>query len=365
MKKRLVWIGAAIVAAVAAVAVTLGLICWLPTGGSSGSHGAEQEICYVSMIQLIANPDVYHGKRVRVEGVGYVAYESDCLALTLEDLTHFTKNRIRLDLDSVYVDSLYEGGLSYYEARQYNGQHVQVVGVFEKADEYYGRFCSGRLRDITVYEPLHSYTPDYMTEDPVTLPAPYGDIVRDLIAAYPWESGEAAVVPGRPEMSLMYTHYPDMEAVGCALLDIDRDGQDELLLAALDTCVIFDIYTLKDGQAVHLLTSGEKNYYTLYDDGTLEHIWKESSVCSGHDYYRLQNGAFVLQERIALDPLYAMETGRAANEDDNKDTFFYTSASKDREDYVPITDDDASKRLWQYHSKPHEWLPFAAITDYR
>lgn len=365
MKKRLVWIGAAIVAALAAVAVALGLLYRLPAGGSSGSHGGEEEIHHVSMIQLIANPDAYHGKRVSVTGVGYVAHENDCLALTREDLTHFTKNCIPLDLESAYADTLYEGGLSYYEARQYNGQYVRVVGVFEKVEKYYGRFYNGRLRDITVYEPLRSDTPDYMTADPVTLPAPYGDVVRDLIAAYPWESDEPAVVPGRPEMSRMYTHYPDMEAVGCALLDIDGDGQEELLLAALDTRMLFDVYTLKDGQAVHLLTSGEKSFYTLCDDGTLEHSWKESAACSGHDFYRLQDGALVLQERIALDPLYALETGRAANEEDNEDTFFYTSATPNREDYVPLTDDEALERIDKYQSEAQEWPPYAALADYR
>ncbi len=99
----------------------------------------------VTMIQLIAAPEKYDGKFVRVKGVGNLDFEDNCLSLDMEDYKRSLGNEIWLKLG--------KRAIPYKEAQKYNGQYVIVEGFFDKNEKgHFGAF-QGTIKDISRYEP--------------------------------------------------------------------------------------------------------------------------------------------------------------------------------------------------------------------
>ena len=100
------------------------------------------DIYCVSLINLIASPEKFDGKRVRVDGVSCLNYEGEALYLSEYDYIHvFTKNSISMQIDdSLSVD------------KDTNGKAVIVEGVFRKIKEGTIELHSGYLDDISRYE---------------------------------------------------------------------------------------------------------------------------------------------------------------------------------------------------------------------
>ena len=79
------------------------------------------------------------------------------------------------------------------------------------------------------------------------------------------------------------------------LHDFDGNGTEELLIATVDgdNTIYYDIFSMKDGNAVRLFTDMSFGYRTNLDicaDGTLAIVWSSSAFESGMEYYRV-NGA--------------------------------------------------------------------------
>ncbi len=99
----------------------------------------------VTMIELISKPEAYHGKFVRVTGVGYLSFEANFLYLSKEDQKYWTDNCIWIELSDE---------LSYDECQKYNGKYVFVEGYFNKNyTGHMGAYC-GSISDVSRYE-LH------------------------------------------------------------------------------------------------------------------------------------------------------------------------------------------------------------------
>ena len=97
----------------------------------------------VSMIQLIANPEKYDGKFVRVIGVGNIEFEGNCISLSKEDLKYRVGNSIWIELGKDF---------SYKEVAQYNGEYVIVEGIFDKDDRGHLGMFYGSIKQISRYE---------------------------------------------------------------------------------------------------------------------------------------------------------------------------------------------------------------------
>ena len=98
----------------------------------------------VSMVQLIAEPEKYDGKLIRVIGVGNLEFEGNYLSLSKQDYEHCTGNDIWIELGSRTIP--------YDEAVKYNGQYVIVEGIYDKDDK--GHFSSffGSIKQINRYQ---------------------------------------------------------------------------------------------------------------------------------------------------------------------------------------------------------------------
>ena len=103
-------------------------------------------------------------------------------------------------------------------------------------------------------------------------------------------------------------HYKnaDLSDIGYALIDIDQNGQDELMVSPLNSAeygMIFDMYTVVDGMVVHVLSSGERAQYYLANDGSIMFSGSAGAMQSMTEKYSLQGstGTLKLDEAVICD----------------------------------------------------------------
>lgn len=102
------------------------------------------------------------------------------------------------------------------------------------------------------------------------------------------------------DISMMVSRYAETPDMLCAFyLDLDEDGTAELMIT--DGMMIFDLYTIKNGQPVHLLTGWERNSYRFCMENVIYNHASNSAFNSCYNYYRVENGSLVLVESIVFD----------------------------------------------------------------
>src|SRR5438105_13451797 len=88
----------------------------------------------VSMIQLVAQPEKYHGKFIRVQGFLRLEFEGDALYLHREDYAKgLTKNGVWVDM------------LENSEHMKLNMHYVLIEGVFNARDHGHMGLRSGSI----------------------------------------------------------------------------------------------------------------------------------------------------------------------------------------------------------------------------
>ena len=102
----------------------------------------------VSLINLIATPEKYDGKLVRVIGISFLEFESNGLYLSKEDLENgVTKNALWIEINPQTV------GKTEKELSKYNGKYILVEGVFIKDNTGHMGLKSGSIMNISRFEP--------------------------------------------------------------------------------------------------------------------------------------------------------------------------------------------------------------------
>lgn len=179
----------------------------------------------------------------------------------------------------------------------------------------------------------------------------YEGIIKSIMAEFPWISPEWPKIEDF-KLSLMYVRHDDISEIGCALIDVDDNGQEELIISSIDSNVIYDMFTIKDDMAVQVLSGHERNSYRLYGQGIVENTWSGGASVSGHDFYEYKDGELIFLERITLDAYYAYEAGIIAQlKDANKDNSFFRSPTKEEEDYQHVNYDFALDLIDEYQNK--------------
>jgi hypothetical protein len=106
-----------------------------------------QDAIEVSIINLIATPEIYDGKLVRVIGIGKVKFESNGLYLSKEDYKKaVTKNALWIDVDEERL------GITYENLQKSNGKHVLIEGIFNSRGKGHFDRYSGAIEKITRFE---------------------------------------------------------------------------------------------------------------------------------------------------------------------------------------------------------------------
>lgn len=109
--------------------------------GTVRSYGSTQ---MVSLINLIATPEKYHGKWIQAKGVANFEFEGNALFFSKADFKFVTKNALWLspNITALKVD---ESTL----AKELNGQQVLVEGIFDMNDHGHMGLFSGAIQNVS------------------------------------------------------------------------------------------------------------------------------------------------------------------------------------------------------------------------
>ncbi len=115
------------------------------------------------------------------------------------------------------------------------------------------------------------------------------------------------------EISPMVSYYYEgnaLDNVGYALMDLNADDTQELIIGAIKNAehdpLVFEIWTLKNGEPVMLAQSGSRNrYYMQYakDDGLWSVAYEAENGAANHAVYYVQlvEGEFEVMQGIIFD----------------------------------------------------------------
>jgi hypothetical protein len=98
----------------------------------------------ISLIALLANPEMHHQKTILVDGFLKLEHEGNCLYLHREDYEQgLSKNAIWVEVTEDIEEKL----------KELNLQYVMLVGVFDAHRKGHFDSCSGTIKGITRAEP--------------------------------------------------------------------------------------------------------------------------------------------------------------------------------------------------------------------
>lgn len=148
-------------------------------------------------------------------------------------------------------------------------------------------------------------------------------------------------------------YYSDTNKLGYCLLDVDSDGTDELFIGTTEDegyeGMFFDMYTLTDGKAELVTTSGERDRYYLCEDNTIANEGSSSAFLSVNYYYEYKSGKLNLQDGIVND-----------GELDPQNPWFYGTLDNGEDSLEPISEGaaDSIKSKYKYMK-----LSFSPLSD--
>ena len=194
----------------------------------------------------------------------------------------------------------------------------------------------------------------------------YALILDNIVKAYPWNDDDLIIVPENPELSYMYRRSTALSEIGFALIDLDVNGQEELIISDPNKFV-YDVYTISNDKIVHLFASGERNYYILRENRWIEKAWSGSAASSGHDFYQINDGKLDFVERITLDAYHALDAGLIHDlSEANGDNCFFRSNSEDEKDYKTVSSAEAIKAIDNYQNANKELeIEYTFLSDYK
>ena len=152
------------------LALSLGILSvgWLSSGGQGSP--ADDVAASVSLVRLLADPDSFSGKRLRVAGYCHLEFEGDALYLHREDYAHqLFVNALILDL----------GAIDRRTISDRSDRHVIVQGTFVAHEAYYMGPWGGTLK----VESIEVLPPRATGASTATLAAPIAVLVIATLGA--------------------------------------------------------------------------------------------------------------------------------------------------------------------------------------
>ena len=175
------------------------------------------------------------------------------------------------------------------------------------------------------------------TESGTAIPEAYQPVIAKYVTALTEHWGGEAC--SNADISLLVSYATSPSELGYALLDLDNDGTDELIIANdAERQVIYDLYSLVDGKLVHVFTGWDRNSYELREGYRILNVGSNGAASADYVYCHLSNGQLVTDSLIrfdaATDPDHPWFRGTGENDlapitDENwsEDEIYSTAAS--------------------------------------
>lgn len=166
------------------------------------------------------------------------------------------------------------------------------------------------------------------TESGTAIPEAYQPVIAKYVTALTEHWGGEAC--SNADISILVSYATSPSELGYALLDLDNDGTDELIIANdAERQVIYDLYSLVDGKLVHVFTGWDRNSYELREGFRILNIGSNGAASADYVYCHLSNGQLVMDSLIRFD---------AATDPDHP---WFRGTSEN--DLAPITDENWSE----------------------
>lgn len=138
------------------------------------------------------------------------------------------------------------------------------------------------------------------TESGTAIPEAYQPVIDKYVTALTEHWGGEACSNG--DISILVSYATSPSELGYALLDLDNDGTDELVIANdAERQVIYDLYSLVDGKLVHVFTGWDRNSYELREGFRILNIGSNGAASADYVYCHLSNGQLVTDSLIRFD----------------------------------------------------------------
>lgn len=121
----------------------LALMAVVCSEGGTVNKGVKE----VSLMQLIVDPEKYHGELVRVIGVSRIEFEGDSVWFTKEHYQH------GIYRNSLWIEPDYDAlGSTREQLEQFNGKYVLMEGYFNQDNHGHLGMYSGAIEKITRFK---------------------------------------------------------------------------------------------------------------------------------------------------------------------------------------------------------------------
>lgn len=138
------------------------------------------------------------------------------------------------------------------------------------------------------------------TESGTAIPEAYQPVIAKYVTALTEHWGGEAC--SNADISILVSYATSPSELGYALLDLDNDGTDELIIANdAERQVIYDLYSLVDGKLVHVFTGWDRNSYELREGFRILNIGSNGAASTDYVYCHLSNGQLVTDSLIRFD----------------------------------------------------------------
>ena len=138
------------------------------------------------------------------------------------------------------------------------------------------------------------------TESGTAIPEAYQPVIAKYVTALTEHWGGEAC--SNADISILVSYATSPSELGYALLDLDNDGTDELVIANnAERQVIYDLYSLVDGKLVHVFTGWDRNSYELREGFSILNIGSNGAASADYVYCHLSNGQLVTDSLIRFD----------------------------------------------------------------
>lgn len=188
-------------------------------------------------------------------------------------------------------------------------------------------------------------------EEIIEKPAIDNDFYEELIAAAERcireEDYEAPEAYG---FSVIIYIGRNSETLGYRIEDIDGNGIEELIFGENwgEHTVIYDIYTIFEGELVHVLEGWDRNRYYLCENGMIANEGSGGAARSNYSYFTFDGVELHLAEAVIYD-----------GDKDRENPWFYSVESEYDAEYAePISEERAAEIRNQYVYCRRTFIPF-------
>lgn len=191
-------------------------------------------------------------------------------------------------------------------------------------------------------------------EDDVEKPDYYGELIAAVKECI--SKGEIMVPENYDFSDVMLTSgYYSGGTRGYLIEDIDGNGVDELIFGengsepdGTQGGIIYDIYTMSDGELVHVLNGWVRNRYYLCENGMIANEGSSGAGNSNYSYFTFDGSKIHLVESVIYDGM----------KDAENPWFYSTESEDDAENAEPVSEERADEIRGKYKYEYPVFVPF-------